>query len=514
MTTFATTRYISTSSGNDIFSGTSPADAWTTVKFATGGDSILFLRGDIFYGPTIKKISTTSIGNRIYYGAYGDSHLPKPAIIGYSIIKNTGWTNVSSNIWSTVLNSTNATGMLPGYANCGFIKVDGIIHGVRRGTSSGLSGQWQFYCDIASKTVYVYSTSNPSLIASDIQISNGNMGGGNITDKLVNLPNYATIEDIKIIGCADAAINIANPQYDTIRRCEAIESGGEMKGQTDTVRQGEGFVFNNGGTNSYMGYNYVKQTFEGALTFQAHSGNGTTYFINCVAEYNTTDSNQCSFNATIMDISSGFTGCKVRNNTFQDDGYSWSFPPNGKPKDNQAITILSNGWLCDASHSDIIFENNAYSCPREGVFYFGSISGPITDPRFISRNNQVFIDPAVFIRKNFNGATTPYTYKLATHVTFTTDQGYESGSIWDTCGTVIVIGDSTHEQIYYRDADGDKYGNSMVFISSPVPVAGYVLDNTDCDDSDANIHPNAVEILDGKDNNCDGFIDNCIIRRT
>jgi uncharacterized protein (TIGR02145 family) len=61
--------------------------------------------------------------------------------------------------------------------------------------------------------------------------------------------------------------------------------------------------------------------------------------------------------------------------------------------------------------------------------------------------------------------------------------------------------------IYYRDLDGDSYGNnldSITFCDLPV---GYVIDNTDCDDLDASVHPGAAEIDDDIDNNCDGVID-------
>jgi len=60
---------------------------------------------------------------------------------------------------------------------------------------------------------------------------------------------------------------------------------------------------------------------------------------------------------------------------------------------------------------------------------------------------------------------------------------------------------------FYADADGDSYGNAAISVQACTPPAGYVADNTDCDDTDANVHPGATEVCDGKDNNCDGQID-------
>ena len=62
-------------------------------------------------------------------------------------------------------------------------------------------------------------------------------------------------------------------------------------------------------------------------------------------------------------------------------------------------------------------------------------------------------------------------------------------------------------QTFYRDADGDGYGNHSLTTQSCEQPVGYVLNDTDCDDTHASVHPNAPEICDGLDNNCNGQID-------
>ena len=65
---------------------------------------------------------------------------------------------------------------------------------------------------------------------------------------------------------------------------------------------------------------------------------------------------------------------------------------------------------------------------------------------------------------------------------------------------------------FYRDLDMDTYGDPNVTIKACTVPAGYVTDNTDCDDNESNAFPGNVEACDGIDNNCDGVIDEgCIL---
>ncbi|AEI63997.1 regulator of chromosome condensation [Corallococcus macrosporus] len=60
---------------------------------------------------------------------------------------------------------------------------------------------------------------------------------------------------------------------------------------------------------------------------------------------------------------------------------------------------------------------------------------------------------------------------------------------------------------WYRDADGDGYGNPNQHTRSCSKPGGYVSSSSDCNDASASIRPGAAEVCDGADNNCNGSID-------
>jgi len=58
----------------------------------------------------------------------------------------------------------------------------------------------------------------------------------------------------------------------------------------------------------------------------------------------------------------------------------------------------------------------------------------------------------------------------------------------------------------YLDADGDGHGNPRATLGACGAPAGWVADNTDCDDANDATYPGAQEICDTLDNDCDGNV--------
>ncbi len=64
---------------------------------------------------------------------------------------------------------------------------------------------------------------------------------------------------------------------------------------------------------------------------------------------------------------------------------------------------------------------------------------------------------------------------------------------------------------YYLDGDTDGFGNPNISQNSCTPLAGYVTNNTDCNDSNAQVRPSATEICNLIDDNCNGQINEGLV---
>jgi hypothetical protein len=69
-----------------------------------------------------------------------------------------------------------------------------------------------------------------------------------------------------------------------------------------------------------------------------------------------------------------------------------------------------------------------------------------------------------------------------------------------------VVTGATVDPWWYRDADGDRYGDGATRTRAAAPPAGHVANGIDCDDANPNRNPGAPEVEGNAiDDDCDGI---------
>lgn len=121
------TNYYLSNAGNDENSGTQQSSSWKTLEKLNSfknlwpGDSVLFKRGDTFYGKITltntygNKKNFGSAGNPIVFSAYGSGE--KPIITGFTSINL--WTSLGGNIWESTI-------AVPQLSNCNMVAVNDV----------------------------------------------------------------------------------------------------------------------------------------------------------------------------------------------------------------------------------------------------------------------------------------------------------------------------------------------------------------------------------------------------
>ena len=83
----------------------------------------------------------------------------------------------------------------------------------------------------------------------------------------------------------------------------------------------------------------------------------------------------------------------------------------------------------------------------------------------------------------------------------------DTASVDEDCNGLADDDDAgaTGQTSWWEDDDTDTYGSEVLGVSACDQPAGYLVDNTDCDDTDDTVHPAAAELVgNGVDNDCDG----------
>ncbi|MFH1466906.1 MAG: putative metal-binding motif-containing protein, partial [Pseudomonadota bacterium] len=79
------------------------------------------------------------------------------------------------------------------------------------------------------------------------------------------------------------------------------------------------------------------------------------------------------------------------------------------------------------------------------------------------------------------------------------------------CDGTVDEDDALDAATWFADADGDEYGDAASTTVACDEPAGFVADDTDCDDTEASVNPAAAERCDGIDQDCDGVVDDGVL---
>jgi hypothetical protein len=80
-------------------------------------------------------------------------------------------------------------------------------------------------------------------------------------------------------------------------------------------------------------------------------------------------------------------------------------------------------------------------------------------------------------------------------------------SVDNDCDGTVDEDDAIDALTWYADTDADGYGDPVSTDVACDQPSGYVADDTDCDDGDADVSPGADETCNGIDDDCDGATD-------
>ncbi len=156
--------------------------------------------------------------------------------------------------------------------------------------------------------------------------------------------------------------------------------------------------------------------------------------------------------------------------------------------------FVGNNMVADASPNDPVFFLHHANVDRLWAMWQDAHGiNNFTDEWYIVEQMSGMPMDTVF----FSKSDTLYTFDK-THI--------DMFSVYNNCYRYDTQTDLS--QLYFADSDGDGFGNNnLTVLAYPAP-SGYVAICGDCNDENANIHPNMAEIAgNGVDDDCNTVID-------
>ncbi len=193
--------------------------------------------------------------------------------------------------------------------------------------------------------------------------------------------------------------------------------------------------------------------------------------------------------------------------TFYEDADSDGF---GNPDADTDACSAPDGYVsnpddCDDTDANT-FPNATETCDERDNDCDGSIDEGVQTTFFLDADSDGFGNPdkTTLACSAPDGYVSDNTDCRDTNDLINPAQQESCNGLDDDCDGSI---DEGVLRTFYLDADDDRFGDPNSPDETCAPAPGYVSDNTDCDDTNPNIHPGAAETCNELDDDCDGSID-------
>lgn len=331
-------------------------------------DRVLFRRGDTFYGKlrgpgaygTSSSVLDVTKPGWLRIGAFGSG--ANPIISGYKVLNTSGgWTLHATGVWKLVYTTANLGITYTGYGegteytvDVGFLKVDGVIKGVKKSALADIANQWDFYSD--TTTLYVKSSAKPTTLASDIRC----------TIDLDGLYLTAGMEVADLTFEGFGGTGVYTPRATVgggrgrVLRCTIREIGGALLDGT-ALRYGNGITVWGNATDLLLENNIIHDVYDAAFSIQ---GSGSTPFTNILWRRNLTyRCSQAEEYTYFSGTGPGFVNCRSEYNTHLFSGYGFGADTRSDTNARDGLQTYQWGDVGSGYTGDVTIRRNVwYDC--------------------------------------------------------------------------------------------------------------------------------------------------------
>ena len=351
-----TTYYVSSTGTSKTGTSANDPMSYETAnnKEYVSGDTILFKRGDTFYGEFKPKV--TQVDSKITkVSSYGSGEMP--VISAYKIADSSNsWQLYREGIYKIKLTDTSYFSGLTttdaNSTNIGFLEdKNGVKYYNKKGSLGELGSEYDFYCD--GTYLYFKCESNPYSKLGELKLAT--------KTNLFILTSNMKVENIKLSGTGahgflNSEVSVQNVEISN----NVIEDigGSYLKG---TTRYGNGIEFyGTNVSNLVVRNNIIRNVYDVGFTIQGTAGSGKNVTVkNNVFVQNSHDSEIWESGSA-----TGVKGYQFTNNISINVGRGWGHDARADKYDVAHVLF----WGYNIEDTDIYFHHNTVYNPRRLYF--------------------------------------------------------------------------------------------------------------------------------------------------